>query len=85
MTDPGLDSLDRLHYALLRLLAEHQDPLTTSELRCKADQARDDGDAVPLVNETVYRALRTLLRLGQIRHHRLMGVDRRVLHMNLGS
>jgi hypothetical protein len=31
MTDLGTDSLDRLHYALLRLLAEHQDP--TDHLR----------------------------------------------------
>jgi hypothetical protein len=28
---------------------------------------------VPLVNEAAYRALRTLLRLGQIRHHRPTG------------
>jgi Fe2+ or Zn2+ uptake regulation protein len=73
MTDPRLDSLDRLHYALLRLMAEHHDPLTTSELRFQADQSRDADGAVPLVNETVYRALRTLLRLGQIRHHRPTG------------
>jgi len=65
--------LYRLHYALMRLLAEHQVPLTTSELRCKADQTLRAGDAVPLVNETVYRALRTLLRLGQVRHHRPAG------------
>jgi Fe2+ or Zn2+ uptake regulation protein len=54
-------------------MAEHQDPLTTAELRRQVDQSRDAGDAVPLVNETVYRALRTLQRLGQIRHHRPAG------------
>lgn len=72
MTTSAAEDLDQLHCALLHLIAGAQDPITTAELRVRAHQLLAD-DAAPLVNETVYRALRTLLRRGQVRHHRSPG------------
>jgi Fe2+ or Zn2+ uptake regulation protein len=65
MTGADLGRLDHLHHVLLGLLADHRRSLTTADLRRLAHDAVD-GRAVPLVNESVYRALRTLQRLGQV-------------------
>jgi len=72
MSTPGPRHLDQLHYLLLHLLAEHNDSLTTSELRCRANELAS-RPRIPLVNETIYRTLRTLQRLGQVTRVRTGG------------
>jgi hypothetical protein len=67
-------SRDRLHALLLQLTANSAEPLSTAELRDLAQaqaqaQAQPAPAAGPLVIETVYLALRTLHRRGQVTHH----------------
>ncbi|PBA42241.1 hypothetical protein [Mycobacterium avium] len=73
MTTPNTGGSDRLHVVLLRLLADRHNALTTAELRDLATEDLDCDGGVPLVNEVVYRALRTLLRRGTVRRHRSGG------------
>lgn len=67
MTAPPADQ-QQLHTVLLQLLAGAHDALTTAELRVRAQEVLRVDGAVPLVNEPVYKALRTLMRRGQVRH-----------------
>lgn len=61
--------LDRLHHVLLSVLSDQTGPVSTAELRGLASQALCSA-AQPLVNEPVYRVLRTLHRVGYVSHHR---------------
>ena len=64
----------RLHALLLQLLANSAEPLSTAELRDLAQaHAQPAPAAGPLVIETVYLALRTLHRRGQVTHQRSGG------------
>lgn len=65
----GVPRLERLHHVLLSLLSDQAGPVSTAELRGLAYKALC-SPAQPLVNEPVYRALRTLHRLGHVSHHR---------------
>jgi hypothetical protein len=61
----------RLQDVLLSELADSPStPLSTAELRRRADDKMDTGPSVPVAIEAVYRALRTLHRRGQVVHHR---------------
>lgn len=64
--------LERLHHVLLSVLSDQTGPVSTAELRGLAYKALR-SPAQPLVNEPVYRALRTLHRLGHVSHHRPRG------------
>lgn len=60
VTRTGLDGLGSLRHVMLRLLAEHPEPVGTADPRRQAHKelARDGG--IPFVNEPAYRAIRGL-------------------------
>lgn len=61
-----------LRDALLHILVNSADPVSTADLRIAAHQKLGD-DQVPVVHEPVYRELLALQRLGQARRHQPAG------------
>jgi Fe2+ or Zn2+ uptake regulation protein len=71
MIRPPSRHLDQLHRVLLDILAGQDKPMSTAQLRVRAnDHPRLDA---PVVHEAVYNALQRLRRLGHVDHHRSAG------------
>jgi Fe2+ or Zn2+ uptake regulation protein len=71
MIRPPADRLDRLHLVLLDILADHDEAMSTAQLRVRANQ-HPHLDS-PVVHEAVYNTLQRLRRLGHVNQRRSEG------------
>ena len=83
MMRPAADRLDRLHLVLLDILVDHDEAMSTAQLRVRANQ-HPHLDS-PVVHEAVYNALQRLRRLGHVNHHRSEGRHTFWTVTNLGA